>query len=259
VDRCDRFESLGLVACPLSVEPRPFKRRAAPREEPHGLLAEAAERHGPKVPAPSACVGILLTFPPVPTNKLWLEHTEEAAWQSVEALRENLARVEQRQLRMAPPVEGWRELFDRLDAAKAELGLTGETYAAMLKALLERMAGAEARVRTLEQSTPSPASPPMAVSIDARGFRRGPFERPLPIDDDELEGEAPAAGEARLFREIRARYQRLVRESGRDSAGLLADIENRLGELPDLDAVELADAAADLAALALVLARGRTD
>ena len=190
----------------------------------------------------------------MPTNKLWLEHTENAAWQSVDALREKLAHAEQRQQRMAPPVEGWRELFDALDTVKAESAIAGETYQAMLKALLGRVSSAESRVRDLEQAVPS-ASLPVTVSIDGRGWRKGPFERPAPLDDDELEGDATPTGEARLFREIRARYQRLVRERGRDTSGLLADIEHRLGELPDLDPSELADAAADLAALALVVRR----
>jgi hypothetical protein len=194
----------------------------------------------------------------VPTNKLWLEHTEQAAWQSVDALREKLALAEQRQQRMAPPADGWRPLFDALDVAKTEHGLAGETYATLLKALLERVSAAEVRVRTLEQAQQNPV-PLVTVSIDARGFRQGPFERPARVDDDDLESEAPPAGEARLFREIRTRYQRLVSERGRDPSGLLSDIEARLGELPDLDPGELADAAADLAALALIVGRGGSD
>jgi len=190
----------------------------------------------------------------VATNKLWLEHTEQAAWQSVDALREKLAHAEQRQQRMAPPVEGWRALFDALDTVKAEQAVAGDTYQAMLKALIGRVTSAEARVRELEQAEPT-RSLPVTVSIDGRGWRRGPFERPAHLDDDELEGDAPPTGEARLFREIRERYQRLVRERGRDTSGLLADIETRLGDLPDLDAGELADAAADLAALALIVRR----
>jgi hypothetical protein len=190
----------------------------------------------------------------LPTNKLWIEHTEQAAWQSVDALREKLALAEQRQLRSAPPVEGWRELFDALDVVKREQAIAGESYAAMIRGLIERIAEVDARARTLEQTGPSPTTQ-VTLSIDGPRWRTSPFERPVRLEDDDVESDAPAAGESRLFREIRARYQRLVRERARDASGLLADIEARLGELPDLDPGELADAAADLAALSLVLAR----
>jgi hypothetical protein len=42
----------------------------------------------------------------MPTNKLWIEHTERAAWESVEALREKLLEADKRIERLAPPVEG---------------------------------------------------------------------------------------------------------------------------------------------------------
>jgi hypothetical protein len=190
----------------------------------------------------------------VPTNKLWIEHTEQAAWQSVDALREKLTLAEQRQQRLAPPVEGWRELCDALDAAKREHEIQGDSYAAMIRGLLEHLAAADARARTLEQVAPPPAAP-STLSIDGSRWRSSPFERPVRRDDDEAESDAPAAGETRLFREIRVRYQRLVRERARDATGLLADIEARLSELVDLDPGELADAAADLAALSLVVGR----
>lgn len=192
----------------------------------------------------------------VPTNKLWLEHTEQAAWQSVDALREKVVLLEQRQQRLAPPVDNWRELLDALDAAKNEHAIPGEGYGAMIRGLVERIARAEGRVRELEQATP-PATT-VSVSLEGPTYRSSRRTPPSTVEDDErdepVEG-ASVAGEARLFREIRARYQRLVHERERDPQGLLADIEARLDELPVLDPGELADAAADLAALALVVSR----
>jgi hypothetical protein len=187
----------------------------------------------------------------VPTNKLWIEHTERAAWQSVDALREKLALAEQRQQRLAPPVEGWRELFDALDGAKLEHALPGETYAAMLRSLLARVASAESRVRELEQAG---LAAPVTVSVEA-ARRRSPAVAHVLADEDDANDDERSSGEARLFREIHARFQRLVRERERDAPGLLADVEERLAELPDLDPGELADAAADLGALALLLGR----
>jgi hypothetical protein len=193
----------------------------------------------------------------VPTNKLWIEHTERAAWQSVDALREKLALAEQRQQRLAPPVEGWRELFETLDAAKHDHAIGGESYAAMIHSLLERIVTAEARVRELEHAVPTVAVP---ITVAADAPRLGGTSAPrAPLDDDESDDDARSVGESRLSREIHARYQRLVRERERDARGLLADIEERLAELPDLDPGELADAAADLGALALFVGRRGTN
>ena len=47
----------------------------------------------------------------MPTNKLWLEHTEKAAWESVQALREKLAEADKRMQRLAPQVNGWQSLL----------------------------------------------------------------------------------------------------------------------------------------------------
>ncbi|HEV8247033.1 MAG TPA: hypothetical protein VGP93_14750, partial [Polyangiaceae bacterium] len=87
----------------------------------------------------------------MPTNKLWLEHTEKAAWESVQALREKLAHLEKRIERLAPPAAGWQALLDELDAAKAELGVSGESYAQVLSELLSLAQNDRARLRVLEQ------------------------------------------------------------------------------------------------------------
>jgi hypothetical protein len=87
----------------------------------------------------------------MPTNKLWIEHTERAAWDSVTALRRELADAKKRIERMAPPAEGWERLFEALEAAKKEHALGGETYADVIRALLDRLGGAEARLRASEE------------------------------------------------------------------------------------------------------------
>ncbi len=196
----------------------------------------------------------------MPTNKLWLEHTEQAAWQSVEALREKLALAEQRQARLAPPVEGWQSLLDALDQAKSEHAVDGESYAAIVRALLERLSALSAQARALELSRVRdlPAEP-MTAGVEGVAWRAS---RPSPArsdrdDDEERQADAPAPSESRLFREIRDRYGRLTRGRGReDASGLLADIEARLDDLPDRDPAELSEVAADLGALALLVTRG---
>ena len=199
----------------------------------------------------------------MPTNKLWLEHTEQAAWQSVDALREKLALAEQRQARLAPPVEGWQSLLDELDRAKLEHGITGESYAAILRALLERVATVAEQARSAAQSATRVEPGPSVAIPDpgaARTTRRARADAHDDEEDDELTNDKPVPGDTRLFGEIRARYQELCRGRGREAAAsLLSDIEARLDDLPDLDPGELNDVAADLAALALVVSRGGPD
>ena len=116
----------------------------------------------------------------MPTNKLWLEHTEHAAWQSVDALREKLALAEQRQARLAPPVEGWQSLLDALDRAKSEHGVAGDSYAAVLRALLERLtqvaepaqSAARGDSRLVEPGGGLEKSRHLLTQSRANGFRR---------------------------------------------------------------------------------------
>jgi hypothetical protein len=201
----------------------------------------------------------------MPTNKLWIEHTERAAWQSVEALREKLIEAERRLSRMAPPVEGWNELLDAVDAARQDHALPGHSYADWIRGALAGLAEARAKVQSLESElarrevVPLVAQPSQPSRSEGSRSRFGE-RRPTPDDDDDDAIGAPALarGEPRLFQEIRRRYQEL--SAGRshfDGETLLLDIATRLDEIPDLDAGEIADAAADLAALSLRLTRGR--
>jgi hypothetical protein len=189
----------------------------------------------------------------VPTNKLWIEHTERAAWQSVDALRDKLADAERRQARLAPPVEGWQALLQAVDALRAEKKVAGETYADAVRGLVTELQAVTTRARELETelartrgTSPLPFVP--GPSPRARRSR---------AEDEHAE---PSRGEERLSREIRRRHREFVRDRGRfDPSAVLADVESRLGELPDLDPSELFDAAADLAALALAVGRTPVD
>jgi hypothetical protein len=185
----------------------------------------------------------------VPTNKPWIEHTERAAWQSVEALRDKLADAERRQARLAPPIEGWQALLDAVDALRAEQKLGGETYAEAVRGLVGELKAVTARARELEtELARTRGMPPLP-------FAPGPAPRTRRARSDDDHDE-PSRGEERLTREIRRRHREFVRDRARfDPSAVLADVESRLGELPDLDPAELFDAAADLAALALAVGR----
>ncbi|HEX6766250.1 MAG TPA: hypothetical protein VF103_12250 [Polyangiaceae bacterium] len=172
----------------------------------------------------------------MPTNKLWIEHTERAAWQSVQALREKLAEAEQRAERMAPPVEGWQKLLDALDLARQSHALSGETYAELVRSALDRLARADAERRSLEARLRGEPAPPIAEvrPLPPRRLRR---DEARDWADDEPDSEQPNRSERRFFKEIRRR------------AGELAEGRSR----PELDPAEIVDIAADLAALALRL------
>ena len=196
----------------------------------------------------------------MPTNKLWIEHTERAAWQSVQALREKLAEAERRAERMAPPVQGWRELFAALDAARESHALGGETYAELLRSVLERLERAESERQALAARLAGEAPRVVAEPAPAPARRRRRDESGAWLEDELAE--RPSRSERRLFGEMRARARELGGERpGADLEGALGDIETRLAELPGLDSAEILDIAADLGALALRLrpARGHDD
>lgn len=194
----------------------------------------------------------------MPTNKLWIEHTERAAWQSVQALREKLAEAEARAEKMAPPARGWRELFDALDAARETHALSGETYAELIRGALDRLARAEVERRSLEaRLSEEPARVmPEARPVPLRKRRRD--ERRVFGDDDDPDSDDPNRSERRFFSELQKRARELARERPRpDLDARLSEIETRLADLPELDPAEIADIAADLGALALSLRPAR--
>src|SRR5262245_14713334 len=127
----------------------------------------------------------------MPTNKLWIEHTERAAWQSVQALREKLAEAERRAERLAPPLEGWRELLVALDRARDSHALGGETYAELIRALLERLDRAETERRALHARLAG--EPPRALAEPvAQPARRSRRDDRAGFLGDDLDAERPS-------------------------------------------------------------------
>ena len=197
----------------------------------------------------------------MPTNKLWIEHTERAAWESVEALREKLADAEKRMQRMAPPVEGWRDVFDALERAGQQHALPGSNYGEWMRSLVERLEQAETRSRGLEEELSRTRESGVAVAAVMPASiepRREPHADYLD-DDEDLEpptSEGRSRSSARFFAAVTRRHRAQAREDTRtDLDGLVAAIEAKVDELADLDEPELADAALDLAVLAMRLDR----
>jgi hypothetical protein len=187
-------------------------------------------------------------------NKLWLEHTERAAWESVEALREKLLQADRRIERLAPPVEGWLELLATLDAVKESCELSSDGYAALIRDLVARMTALDASARVTEgelarerEKRSVPATPRRAARFDSDDELPGA----LLADEDEYESGAGA----QLLRSVWRGYRAHLRETSRSSPdSLVLAIEGEVDQLAELDEPELPEAALTLAVLALRLA-----
>jgi hypothetical protein len=189
----------------------------------------------------------------MPTNKLWIEHTERAAWESVEALREKLLEAEKRIQRLAPPLEGWPELLAALDAVKEERGLTSDTYGALIRELNERLTSVDASARATGAEL---AREREKRSVPASTVRATRFEstEELPTallaDEDEYESGAGT----QFLRSLWRRYRAHLREASRISPdSLVLAIEGEVDQLAELDEPELPEAAMLLAVLAMRL------
>jgi len=187
----------------------------------------------------------------MPTNKLWLEHTEKAAWESVQALREKLADAEKRMQRLAPPTGGWQPLLDAIDTAKSELGLSGDSYAELLGELVGESRRTQNERRVLEQELNDLRSQRLMQDIGAtpRTSARPTFDSGI---DDDVE---PSGTRDEVVTRFVRRYESTKREAGADLDELLETIENRVADLVDLDERSLPEAAIDLAALLVHVAK----
>jgi urease accessory protein UreF len=193
----------------------------------------------------------------MPTNKLWLEHTERAAWESVEALREKLIEAEKRIERLAPPLEGWSELLATLDAVREERGLDSNNYGALIRDLIERMTAADANARVTEgelarerEKRSVPAGSMRAVARTLGRDSADELPAALMADEDEYESGAGA----QFLRALWRRYRTHQREASRVSLNsLVLAIEGEVDQLAELDEAELPEAALTLAVLAMRL------
>ena len=179
----------------------------------------------------------------MPTNKLWIEHTERAAWDSVEALRERLLKAEQRLQALAPHVDRLPELLDALEQAKQKLSLDGAPLDAVVTSLLARIdahQGELSAARVASTTVIGVASPPPRPRLDSDELDGPPSDLDAPdvVDD---------------FTRAMRRHESAARPDGelpRDLNRLLALAETKLDDLTELDGGALREAALDLALIA---------
>ncbi len=178
----------------------------------------------------------------MPTNKLWIEHTERAAWDSVEALRERLAKAEERLQALMPSVDHLPQLVERLQQAKQKYASDAQGLDGVVDALLSR-------VESLQEQLDEAKQPQrMVMSFDAPPPRAR-------LDSDDLDERAPESSsdddDIGGFTQIMQRRHEAARgELPRDVNRLLSLAETKLDDLTELEGGQLRDAAVDLALLA---------
>ncbi|SRR5690606_14879603 len=184
----------------------------------------------------------------MPTNKLWLEHTERAAWDSVQALREKLASAEDRLARFAPAGENWKKILDALDGVRADLGAEQESYGNLASRLAEELNRARDRVAETEREVAE-----LRRSLETRAAV-SPVAQATRADDGVASSEDPSV--AKTLRRLARRLENEswpARPRARDIDNAVAAIERRLEELDDTPASGRAELTLEIAAFAVRL------
>src|SRR5258706_10603888 len=160
----------------------------------------------------------------MPTNKLWIEHTERAAWDSVEALRERLLKAESRLQALATGVDRVPQLLDLLDEAKQKFAPDAQGHDEIVAQLLSRIERLQAELAA--SKTPEPT----VVSSSA------PLPRPR-LDSDDLEPpsrDSPDEQDFDLSSFTQTMQRRSEREpddsASRDLNRLLSQAEGKLDD-----------------------------
>lgn len=96
----------------------------------------------------------------MPTNPEWLEHTENAAWDTVQTLRAEIQRERQRVERLSRLTPGWQKLIDAIQRLKQEHGVAAEDPAEIVDALAEKLRGSTASKLAPSKPLPEPLPEP---------------------------------------------------------------------------------------------------
>jgi len=198
----------------------------------------------------------------MPTNKLWIEHTEKAAWDSVQALRDKIAEAERRIERLGPPIAAWRPLLDQLDQARNDLGLDDADYVDVLRRLLERAAHDRQRLEEHEhehEREHEVRAPQREQPIDVTELMQRPVRASFDDDDDYFDSQPHRIEQAE--RDLRERRRELLDDGTLpdDVDALLRLIDAKVADLGDAEGEALSSAALDLGVLALALAAQNDD
>lgn len=178
----------------------------------------------------------------MPTNKLWLEHTERAAWDTIHTLREKLSIAEKRLQALAPGVASVEELLELIECARQKYAPESTSHAAVVTELITHIE----RLHTERASNQAPQSViSVAVPLPRPALHSEDLdERRWDSVDDDLEDLN------RFARALRRKAECRQASAPQDIERLLQQAEDRLDEMSEADGVALRDAAVELAFLA---------
>jgi hypothetical protein len=178
----------------------------------------------------------------MPTNKLWLEHTERAAWDTIGALREKLLKAENRLQALVPGAARVQELLDLLDTAKVKYAPQAANHAAVVAELVAHIEQLQAKLASnpLPPSMVTGQRPLPSFPLD---WGDPPERQPDPLDDD-------SETLNRFTRALRHKAERSEPSGPGDMERLLQQAEDTLDEMSEADGAALRDATLELALLA---------
>jgi hypothetical protein len=186
----------------------------------------------------------------MPTNKLWLEHTERAAWDSVEALRERLVKAEERLQALMPNVDRVPLLLDLLQQAKQKHAPDARSHDEIVAELLTRLDDLQQQLQAAR--TPEPT----VVNFGAPPLARPRFDSDDLDDEPESRRDHDGPDLGTFTQTMRRRHEHQTAPLPRDANRLLELAEKRLDDLSELEGGALREAAVDLAILAACIYEG---
>jgi len=184
----------------------------------------------------------------MPTDPRWLEHTEKAAWDTVQSLRKELERERQRLERLTRTQPQMTKLVTALEEARREHSIEGTDDDQVLQRL-----GSLVRELTRERDA-------LKLELEQRP-RTSAVELTSSSPFDRHEENAPRlSANVRWFGRLLERRRRATGDSGlahkqRDPARIVQALELKVEELAQARSHELLELAVDVGNLALLLAR----
>jgi hypothetical protein len=185
----------------------------------------------------------------MPTNPLWLEHTERAAWDTVQALRNELERERERIQRLTRLQPTWPKLVSELDQARQEHAIDQVEAGEVVRLLSARLRELSRRSDELERQ----------LEDQKRGAE---LERILTVPERSTEKtrDAKLSAPVRWFARLIDRHRRRVLDRGttgdpRSARRYVEALELKAEELSQARPADLLELAVEIGHLALLLAR----
>ncbi|MCA9595962.1 MAG: hypothetical protein KC776_21760 [Myxococcales bacterium] len=179
----------------------------------------------------------------MPTNPRWVEHTERAAWDTVQTLRQEIERERRHVERLTRLQPAWPRVVEALDRVRERFSFGDEEPAVMIERLAARVQELEKERDELSQTLVS---------------ERGERERERVLAGPEAP--RPASGKVRpavrWFADLLHEKSLTVRQKGRrDPAKVIAALELEVEGLAHARQSELLELAVNVGHLAMLLAR----